>query len=320
MSTNQKVIDPLSQPISLNQTITARRQAVIALLGAALIWSTSFVTTKIALADVPPLTLGALRFILAALLLGVLGLVTRRIEHVPPKDIARLAAGGLLGITAYFALQNIGVQLSSAADATLLVASYPAITMLIESLLLHTRISPLRFVGVGVTFVGVYLVVQQTAGAGSAGHLLGDLLLLLTGLVWALYNFATRDVVQRYSMLTVIFWQTIAGAVAFVPLALVESQSWRLLSTGSLLSVAYMGVFCSIMAFLLYARGLKTLDPGSAVSLMNLVPVFGLVLAVVALGESINLAQVAGGIVVIAGVALTVQVKSRTVLTTDKHG
>ncbi len=314
MSSNQETVNTSAQPASipLSRPASERRQAIFALVSAALIWSTSFVTTKIALTDTPPLTLGALRFGFAALLLVLIALFTRRIEYAPPKDILRLGVGGLLGITAYQALQNMGVQLSSAADATLLVASYPAITMLIESLLLRTRIAPLRFVGVAVTFVGVYLVVQQTTGAGSSGHLLGDLLLLLTGVLWALYNFVTRDIVQRYSMLTVIFWQTIIGALGFIPLALLESQSWQPISTSSLLSVAYMSVFCSIMAFLLYARGLKTLDPGSAVSLMNLVPVFGLVLAAIGLGEAINLAQVGGGIIVIAGVAVTVQTKPRT--------
>jgi drug/metabolite transporter (DMT)-like permease len=309
VSSNQETVNTSAQPasISLSRPASERRQAIFALVSAALIWSTSFVTTKIALTDTPPLTLGALRFGFAALLLLLIALFTRRIEYAPTKDILRLGVGGLLGITAYQALQNMGVQLSSAADATLLVASYPAITMLIESLLLRTRIAPLRFVGVAVTFVGVYLVVQQTTGAGSSGHLLGDLLLLLTGVLWALYNFVTR-----YSMLTVIFWQTIIGALGFIPLALLESQSWQPISTSSLLSVAYMSVFCSIMAFLLYARGLKTLDPGSAVSLMNLVPVFGLVLAAIGLGEAINLAQVGGGIIVIAGVALTVQTKPRT--------
>ena len=312
MGSNQEIANTPVQPDVVRQSAGDRRQAIIALLGAALFWSTSFVTTKIALTDTGPLTLGTLRFLIAAALLGVIGLVTRRIEYTPPKDILRFGIGGILGITAYQALQNIGVQLSSAADATLLVASYPAITMLVESLLMHTRIAPMRFVGVGITFAGVYLVVQQTSGAGGSSHLLGDVLLLLTGLLWALYNFGTRDVVQRYSMLTVIFWQTIIGAIAFIPLALLESSTWQPISTGSLLSIVYMSVFCSIVAFLLYARGLKSLDPGSAVSLMNLVPVFGLILAAVGLGESINLAQVAGGVIVIAGVALTVQTKART--------
>ncbi len=279
-----------------------------ALLGAALIWSTSFVTTKVALVDVPPLTLGALRFILAAVVLGLAGLVTRRVERVPGRDVARLALGGLLGITAYFALQNVGVQFTSAADASLLVASYPAVTMLVESLLLHTRISPLRLVGVGVAVAGVYLVVRQSGGGPSQAHWVGDVLLTLTGLVWALYNFITRDVVKRYGMLTVIFWQTVAGTAAFVPLALTESAAWRPLSAGSALSVTYMGLFCSILAFLFYARGLRNVDPGSAVSLMNLVPVFGLILAAAGLGESISVAQVVGGAVVIGGVMLSVRV------------
>lgn len=67
-----------------------------------------------------------------------------------------------------------------------------------------------------------------------------------------------------------------------------------------------------LAAFLLYARGLKKLDAGSAVSLMNLVPVFGLGLAVVGLREQVSVAQVQGGLIVIAGVALNVQIKPRT--------
>ena len=78
----------------------------------------------VALADVPPLTLGALRFVIAAGLLGVFAWATRSIERVARADVARLALGGLLGVTGYFALQNLGVQLTSASDAALLVASF----------------------------------------------------------------------------------------------------------------------------------------------------------------------------------------------------
>jgi drug/metabolite transporter (DMT)-like permease len=68
-----------------------------------------------------------------------------------------------------------------------------------------------------------------------------------------------------------------------------------------------MGLFCSILAFLFYARGLRNVDPGSAVSLMNLVPVFGLIFAAVGLREPVSVTQVVGGLVVIAGVLLSVQ-------------
>ena len=184
--------------------------------------------------------------------------------------------------------------------------------MLIEVMILRMHVSPLRFVGVGVAMVEVYLIIQRTTAVPESHQLEGDLLLMGAGLVWALYNFATRGVAQRYSMSTVIVYQSVVGAITFLPLALVEHHAWRPLGLQSLLSAAYLGAFCSLAAFLLYGRGLRSLDAGSATGLMNLVPVFGLGLAIVGLGDPISVVQILGGLVVMAGVALSIQIKPRT--------
>jgi drug/metabolite transporter (DMT)-like permease len=283
-----------------------RKQALLSVLAAVALWSTSYVVTKVGVGDIPPLTFGAIRFSFAAALAGLLTLFIR-LEPMPLRDIARLALGGLLGITAYFSLQNLGVQRTSASEATLLVASFPAITMLLEVAFLKARVSPIRFVGVGIAFVGVYLVMRQTAASAGSHRLEGDLMLLATGLVWALYNFATQKVIQRYSTFTVIFWQTLVGAVAFLPLALLEAGAWQPPSLAGLVGALYLGAFCSIAAFVLYGYGLKSLDPGSAVSVVNLVPVFGLILAVAGLKEEVSFVQVLGGLIVVGGVTLSVQ-------------
>lgn len=277
---------------------------VASVLGAVLLWSTSFAATKLALGDVPPLTLGAARFLVAACVLGVAVGVVGGIRRPPPADLGRLAVGGLLGITVYFSMENFGVHLATASDAALLVASYPAITMLLETFIYRARVSPVRFAGVGLAMVGVYLIVGGNPGASGTGRLFGDVLLVATGFVWALYNFSTRGVVGRYPMLTVVFYQTLFGAAAFLPLALLESGSWRIPGPLSLLVVAYLGLFCSLVAFWLYANGLKGLDAGSAVSIMNLVPVFGVLVAVVILGEPVGVVQLLGGLVVVGGVTL----------------
>jgi drug/metabolite transporter (DMT)-like permease len=283
-----------------------RKQALLSVLAAVALWSTSYVVTKVGVGDIPPLTFGAIRFSFAAALAGLLTLFIR-LEPMPLRDIARLALGGLLGITAYFSLQNLGVQRTSASEATLLVASFPAITMLLEVAFLKVRVAPIRFVGVGIAFVGVYLVIRQTAVSAGSHRLEGDLMLLATGLVWALYNFATQKVIQRYSTFTVIFWQTLVGAVAFLPLALLEAGAWQPPSPAGLVGALYLGAFCSIAAFVLYGYGLKSLDPGSAVSVVNLVPVFGLILAVAGLKEEVSFVQVLGGLIVVGGVTLSVQ-------------
>ncbi|RPJ40457.1 MAG: EamA family transporter, partial [Chloroflexi bacterium] len=126
------------------------------------------------------------------------------------------------------------------------------------------------------------------------------------------YNFATQDVVKKYATFTVIFWQTLFGMAALLPLALTEVNVWRPLSTAGLLGDLYLGVFCSVGAFLLYGYGLKSLRPGLAVNLLNLVPVFGLVFAVILLGEKIGLAQILGGLIVIGGVTMSLSTASKT--------
>jgi len=285
--------------------------------GAVLIWSTSFVATKAALVEVGPLTLGATRFVLAALLAGLVAALFGGLKVKGAADLGTLCLGGLLGITLYFSMENVGVDLATASDAALVVASYPAIAMVIEALVYRRRLAAKKLSGVALAIVGVNAVLGNallaSAGQGwDASRLLGDGILLATGLVWAFYNLATRGVITRYPMPTVVFWQTAFGALFFVPVALVEQNAiggvrWVPSESVALLAVAHLGVLCSVVAFLLYARGLRGLDASSAVSVMNLVPVFGLLFAVLLLGEPVGLLQVVGGLVVIAGVTLSVR-------------
>lgn len=291
---------------SLAKGLAGRPRAVFgaSVVAAALIWSTSYTATKVALAEVPPLTIGALRFLLAAMVLGGVVWICGKLERPGTADLGRLALGGVLGTTIYFSMENIGVDLATASDAALLVAAYPAITMGLEIFVYRASASWVRFVGVGLAMFGVYLIVGQSPQVGGENRFLGDVILVATGVIWTFYNFSTRRVGQSHSMLTVVFYQTAAGALAFAPLAMIERQQWQIPSPGSVLIVAYLAVFCSVVAFLLYAYGLKELDAGSAVNLLNLVPVFGVGFAFLVLQEPVGLAQLFGGAVVIAGVTL----------------
>lgn len=274
-------------------------------------WSTSFTLTKVALVELPPLTIGAIRFFVAALLLGAV--VGFKGDLVKPglAEAGWLALGGVLGTTIYFSMENVGLDFATATDAALLIAAYPAITMLLEVLVYRVRISATRFFGVALAMVGVYLIVGQSPPVEGGNRLLGDLILLGAGVVWAFYSFVTRKVGESRPMLTVVFYQTAAGALAFVPLALTETGEWQAPSTEIVLILAYLAVFCSVAAFLLYANGLKSLDSGTAVNLLNLVPVFGVAFAILILREPVSVGQLLGGLVVIGGVALSFGVKRR---------
>lgn len=286
--------------------------SVAAVLAAALIWSSSFAVTKVVLAEVPPMTVGALRFVLAAAILGLMVHTRRDVRLPTPRQRMRLGGAGLLGITIYFALENAGVDLASATDATLIVAAYPIITMVPEILCGRARFSATRFAGMLVAIAGVWLVVRGQAGAGGDHHLLGVVMLLAGGVVWAVYNLVAQRDDSGASPIVVTYYQTLAGAGGFVLLSMFEADRWSVPSGANLMRIGFLAALCSVAAFLLYNYGLRRLDPSAAVNLLNIVPVAGLAWAVLLAGETLNLVQVLGGAVVLVGVTMGLHRKSST--------
>lgn len=280
---------------------------LFAAIFAMLIWSTSFVATKLAYASFPPLTLGALRFVIAFVLLAAMATVKKSFAVSSRRDLLIMCGSGALGITLYFALENVGVSLTSASNAALIMASYPAITILMERIAYGVRVSRRKWAGVLLAIVGVALISGMQGGQAGDRQLLGNILLSVTGVVWALYNFSTRSVVNKYPAITVSFYQTLTGACLFLPLACFESSRRVAPDASSCAVLAYLGVFCSVVAFMSYNYGLRKLSAGTAVSLANLVPVFGVLLSVLVLGETLYPLQLLGGAIVIAGVTLSVR-------------
>ncbi|GAA1938225.1 DMT family transporter [Kitasatospora viridis] len=279
--------------------------AVCSVVAAALFWSSSYAVTKRVLTDVGPLTIGAIRFTLAAVLLGVMVRLRRGRAARPDARQRRLIyLSGLLGITVYFVLENIGVKLSTASDASLIVATYPLMTMLVEWVSLRVRMPLLRVTGVLLATVGAALVVRNGAQVGSSQRWIGDVLLLLGGLVWAGYNALGKKAGSGQDAVTLTYYQTLAGAAGFLLASLLEAPNWHAPDTVSSLLLAYLAVACSVGGFLFYNYGLRRMTSSVAVNILNLVPVFGVLGAVVIDGETVRLPQVIGGVVIIAGVAL----------------
>jgi drug/metabolite transporter (DMT)-like permease len=128
---------------------------------------------------------------------------------------------------------------------------------------------------------------------------------MLGGLCWGVYNLMMRSLAGRHSPLVITAWQTLFGALGFVPLALLEGAPLRPLSMTALASLAYLVVFCTVAGFSLYNYGFEALSATVVSSLVNLTPVVGLALSALVLGEHIGMLQLVGGAVVVAGILLS---------------
>ena len=227
------------------------------------------------------------------------------------KDIFTVAICGLTGIMLYAVLQNIAMQWTSASSANLIIASYPIITLLLESVIYKTKLSAMKIIAILIAIVGVVILSYIKADARVEGELFGILLLVVAGVVWAVYNFMTKKVINRYPPITLLFYSTLFGTLFMLPLAILERAQWTAPTLMSFSMMMFLGVFCSVIAFLLYNRGLKTMAPSTVTSMLNLMPILGVFFSWVLLGEMVTLRKVIGGVIVIFGVMLSVR-KTKT--------
>ncbi|MYR68372.1 MULTISPECIES: DMT family transporter [unclassified Streptomyces] len=240
---------------------------------------------------------------MAALLLGVAVRLNRRRTARPDAHRQRqLHLSGFLGITVYFVLENVGVDLSTASDASLIVATYPLMTMLLE---LAARMPLPRVTGYRRATPGAFLVVRNGAQFGGSSRWTGDVRLLVGGPAWAGYNVLGKPASAGREAMSVTYYQTLAGAAGFLLASLLEAGDWRMPGATASCPLGYLAVACSVGGFLLYNYGLRRMPSSVAVNILNPVPAFGVIGAVLINGESVRPAQAVGGAVIVAGVALS---------------
>ncbi|HSV55747.1 MAG TPA: DMT family transporter, partial [Magnetospirillaceae bacterium] len=137
----------------------SRRTAVLASLSASVIWGLTFLSNKITLGVLGPMGLGLARFAIASVLLAVLIRVRGRVPRLPRRDMPRMAAGGLVGVTAYFFFEYNGILRISASEASLVTAFIPILTLLSERVFIGARMPVRAWAGACISAAGIGLIV-----------------------------------------------------------------------------------------------------------------------------------------------------------------
>jgi len=272
----------------------------------AFFWGTNFVLAGPVLADLSPLWAAALRFLLAAVLMVAIArrqqddLLALGRRHWPAHLL--LALLGIVGFNLFF---FHAMQTTSADNGALVMATNPLLTTLLAALLLGEHATARHLAALPVALTGVAVVIShgQLERLSQFQVARGDLLMLGANLVWALYNVATRRLMPKESPVGHTALIMSIGALAMTGIALAGDAPFALPGLHASLALAIMAVGGTVMAYLFWGMGIQRLGAGRAALFLNLVPVFAMLVSG-ALGTPPTIAQVTGGLIVLAGVTL----------------
>lgn len=279
-----------------------RRSAILMASFTAFIWGLSFMSIKVAVAVIPPMSLGLWRFAMATLALYAYLRAKRQSPRLALKDAPLMAGAGLVGVTLYFLGENNGVLILSASESSIIIGTIPVLTILAERLFLRTPMSAGQYAGAALSALGVGLMVAESLRVSARP--MGYLFMGVAALAWIAYAFMTRPLFGKYSRLSITFWQSLFGALGFVPFALTERVDWANVSAPVVGHVLFLGIFCSAVGYLFYVTSMQVLGTSASSVFINLVPVVSVAAAWLFLDERLSPLQLAGAAVAVAGVYL----------------
>ncbi len=275
---------------------------------AASIWGGMYVVSKVVLQVIAPLELVWLRFVVALVVLAVIGGVTRQSWRLRRRDIGLVLAIGVIGYVASIWAQFLGTQLSSAQMGSLITSATPAFMVVFARLLLGERITGKKALSVALATFGVLLIVGL--GNVSPSYRLGGLVLAVAALTWALMSVLVKRVSEGCSLIVVTTYAMLVATVIISPAALPHMNTVILtvLSRPVLWAgVLYVGIVSTAGAFFLWNKGLQMVDAATGGLYFFFQPLVGTLLGWLVLGEQVGLAFWAGAGLILAGVVLAIR-------------
>ena len=278
----------------------------LAALCCALAWSGSWITGKLVVGAAPPLEVSTVRFVIAAVVLGAIAIVTR--TQLSGGSLWPVVIAGVFGYCAYNAFVFVGLTMAPASDGALIVpTTIPVLTALAASFI-GERITTTKVAGFALASFGAALVIAagQSADEISGRRLAGDLLMLLGAGCWAAYTVLGTIALRTRSPIAIVTIAAPVGALCLLPLGFIEKgyvdvPAW---SGGVWLNVLYLALVGSVASFILFYWMVRRVGAGVAAMTSYLVPILTLLMAVALLGDRPEPLQLVGGVVILAGVRL----------------
>ena len=282
----------------------SRAYRYLLILLAIIFWGTSFVATKTVLHEIKPVTIIILRLILASILLTIIAFSTRR------KFSLNLKSHGwifILALVAVFHLwiQVTGLQYTSASNTGWIIGTAPIFMAILGLIFYKEKVSLLQLAGIFIALIGLLLLI----GKGDITNIglienKGDLLVLGSAFTWGVYSMVNKKISLSYSPLMTILYLFLMMAVIIIPFNLNSEtiDSVINLSTISWMWILFLGIFCSGIAYVIWAQALRDMESAKVGAFLYFEPLVTVVAAWFFLNEEITLLMIFSGLLITAGV------------------
>lgn len=287
-----------------------RTRGAILLFLMPLFFSSNIVIGRAVIADVPPFTLAFFRWALAsAIVLPIAWAGISAARSVWRRASPQLFLLGFLGMWICGAVVYLSLQVTTATNATLIYTTSPVFVILIEAAFRGRRTGWPELVGIPLAVAGVAVIVTKGDAATllALSFNLGDLGILICALAWAVYTVVLKDQVFK-GLGTMPLFAMIAtcGALVLLPFMLVESAliGGFPMSARAWVAILALATVSSVLAFSSYQYGVKVFGPTITSIVLYVMPVYGVGLAILVLGEAFRTYHLAGMGLVLVGVVL----------------
>lgn len=288
-----------------------RQSPYILLLLATCIWGGNFVAGKALVEHIPPITLAALRWGIAfLLLLPFYGKQTWHLRAEFLRNWKMLLFLSATGVAGFNTLTYVAVQYTGSINASLMNSATPIIVVILTWLVMREKLAWIAMPGILISMVGVSWIISR----GSLSALLhlsfnkGDLLMLTAVLCWALYSVGMKKAAGQFPSSPLLLAQVVVALLLLIPLSLTEVavKSPHIDWSPALISgLIYIGLFASIIAFLSWNRAIAIVGPQRCAGFLNFIPMFSAIFATAFTGESLRMYHLLGAILIVAGVYIT---------------
>ena len=277
----------------------------ISLILAAVFWGANYAATKFAALSIPPVSIVAVRFLVAGFVMYVVLRVLEPVSRLARKDLLPMAGLGCLGVAVGQTTFTFGVSMTSAANTGFIFATAPVWGLLFGFVLGLERPTWRGALGVGLSIFGVGVIFYEGLGLEGAS-LIGDLLVLLAAMGFGAYTVLSMRLLGRHSPLAVATYPILFGGPIVLLLSVPHftRSGWEGAGMGAWAAVAFSAVLATAFAFSAWQRGISRVGANRVLVYQYLISITGVASDIVFFGEVLGAEKIVGGIVALVGVYL----------------